>query len=154
VSFLTTEPLLELKPEGGQVVVTRFDCRRLWPLLIILALHHRVKQDVQRDASGFLGVTTCIDWRGRSLLSISLWKSATDLYSMGKVTRHIFAARLPQRLKVTTTSGVYCYAGDWRRVMFHSDYQSRSPLQAMTSPSVSETSAAPQNGPISTTGRT
>ncbi len=126
------DPLFELDPQGGQVIVTRFECGNLLALGAILALHYRVKYDVRRRAKGFIGVKTLIDWRQRSLLSISLWEDLESVYSMGTVTRHIVATRVPGRIGVKTASAVYCFAGDWRRVMFRSPHAApRSPLRPL-----------------------
>lgn len=109
---------LRIEDERGQVVVTRFECRSLYALLIIRALHHPVKKDVRRFAEGYLGGTTLIQWRKRTLLSFSMWDSMGSIYGMGKVTRHVLAARVPHRLGAVTCSGIYTYRGDWRNVMF------------------------------------
>lgn len=123
--------MLELEPGGGQVVVTRFECPSLGTLLLLLALHVRVKRAVRRHADGFIAVRTVVDWRRRSLLSISLWEDLESVYSMGGVNRHILAARVPDRLGIATASGIYCFVGDWRRVMFHSRIAARSPLHPL-----------------------
>ena len=122
-------PLFEAEPGGGQVVVTRFECGTLRRLVTIVALHLRLKFDVRRQASGFVGVKMLIDWRHRTMLSISLWHNIEDVYTMGRVDRHISAVRLPPRLGVRTTCGVFCFVGDWRKVMFQSVDSSRSPLR-------------------------
>jgi hypothetical protein len=125
------EPLFELDPGGGQVVITRFECGNLLALAIVRALHYRVKRDVRRHARGFVGVKTLIDWRRRCLLSISLWEDLDSVYSMGSVPRHITATRMPGPLGVATASGIYCFVGDWRRVMFRSECAARSPLRPL-----------------------
>jgi hypothetical protein len=122
------EPLLELQPEGGQVVVTRFECPTVLALLAIRIRHGRLKRDVRRQAAGFIAVRTVVDWRQRTMLSISLWQNLDSIYGMGNVPRHVAAARLPAQLGVATTCGIYYLVGDWRRVMFRSDVVARSPL--------------------------
>ena len=124
-------PLLGLHPEGGQVVVTRFECGSLSALLAVRITHARLKRHVRRGARGFLGVTSVTDWRRRTLLSVSLWQDLDSIYSMGNVPQHVAAARLPRQLGVSTTSGIFCLAGDWRRVMFRSDVVTRSPLHPL-----------------------
>jgi hypothetical protein len=114
--------------DGGQVVVTRFDCRTVLNLLYLLIVHLRLKRDVRRQADGFVGVRTIVDWRRRSFLSISVWVDLDSVYTMGAVPRHVAAARLPGHLGVATTCGVFCFVGDWRRVMFRSPVASHSPL--------------------------
>ncbi|MEN3609905.1 hypothetical protein AAH979_10180 [Plantactinospora sp. ZYX-F-223] len=122
-------PLFELEPGGGQVVVTRFECGSLARLLVLLVLHHRVKRDVARLGEGLIGSRVVVDWRRRVALSVSLWPDIGSVYSMGGVPRHVAAARLPGRLGIRTTCGVFCFAGDWRRVMFHSPVPARSPFE-------------------------
>jgi hypothetical protein len=95
-----------------------------------MLFHVRLKLDVRRQARGFVGVKMLIDWRRRTLLSISLWKDLDSVYSMGSVPRHVAAARIPMGLGIETTCGVFCFVGDWRRVMFQSPVQPRSPLHS------------------------
>lgn len=121
-------PSLELHPEGGQVVVTRFECGSVSRLLTVRLLHAALKRDVRRTAPGLIAVRAVIDWRRRTMLSISLWKSLDSIYAMGNVPRHVSAARVPSAIGVATTCGIYYLAGDWRRVMFDSPTDTRSPL--------------------------
>lgn len=102
----------------GQVVITRFECRSLYALMLIRALHRPVKKDVRRHAKGYLGGTTLIQWRQRTLLSFSIWDGVESIYDMGQVNRHVSAARVPHRLSAVTSCGIYTYRGDWRNVMF------------------------------------
>jgi hypothetical protein len=122
------EPLLEADPASSQVVVTRFECGNLLTLLTLRAVHVRIKSEVRRQAAGLIGVTTFIDWRSRTMLSISLWQNFGSIYSMGNVPQHVSVSRLPGRLGVTTTCGIFSLTGDWRRAMFRSDVVTRSPL--------------------------
>lgn len=122
------EPVLELDPAGGQVVVTRFECGSVSRLVIIRLLHARMKREVRRHTTGFIAVRTVTDWRRRTMLSISLWESLDSIYSMGEVARHVTASRVPGRLGVATTCGIYYLVGDWRRVMFGGAAVARSPL--------------------------
>jgi len=125
-------PQLRLYPEGGQVVVTRFECPSV-PVLAALRLRHAaMRRHVRRHATGFLGVTMLIDWRSRVLLSLSLWEDLDSIYSMGMVSEHVAAVRLPARLGVKTTCGIFCLVGDWRAVMFGSPSAARSPLLPLT----------------------
>lgn len=125
------EPELELHPDGGQVVITRFECRTVPRLLAVRLVHASLKRDVRRAAKGFLGVRTVIDWDRRTMLSISLWESLDSIYAMGEVPRHVSASRLPTQLGVRTTCGIFYLAGDWRRVMFRSATVARSPLHPL-----------------------
>lgn len=102
----------------GQVVLTRFECPGLLSLLLILALHHKVKSEVRRVADGYLGHTTLVQWRSRTLLSFSLWDRLDSVYAMGESQRHIAASRIPARLRATTSCGIYAYSGEWKQVMF------------------------------------
>jgi hypothetical protein len=125
-------PLFELQPEGGQVVVTRFECRSLVQLWYMIALHVKVKREVRRRATGLVASKAHVDWRARTLISISLWDSIDSIYSMGGVPGHIAAARVPPRIGVRTSCGVFCFAGDWRRVMFQMPSAARTPLRPLT----------------------
>ncbi|MQA86075.1 MAG: hypothetical protein GEV03_15955 [Streptosporangiales bacterium] len=113
----------------GQIVVTRFDCPTYRSLLAVLMLHARLKIEVRRKAGGFVGVKLLIDFRRRTVLSISLWKDLDSVYSMGQVPGHIEATRIPRGFGINTNCGVFCFVGDWRRVMFGSPVRQRSPLQ-------------------------
>jgi len=128
------EPLLELHPEGGQVVVTRFECQTLPRLLAVRLVHASLKRDVRRAAAGFIAVRTVTDWSRRTMLSISLWESLDSIYAMGEVPRHVSASRLPAQLGVQTTCGIFCLAGDWRRVMFRGAAVAHSPLLPLHPP--------------------
>ncbi len=109
-------------------MITRFECRTIRNMLVVLLLHLRVKRDVRRQARGFLGIVLRRDWRTRTIVSISLGQDMHSVYSMGDVPRHVAAARVPRQLGITTRCGVFCYAGDWRRVMFGTDDETPSPL--------------------------
>jgi hypothetical protein len=98
----------------------------------MLALHTRVKRDVRRQGDGLIGSRVIVDWHRRVMLSVSLWPDIASVYSMGNVPRHVEAARVPGRLGIRTTSGVFCFAGDWRRVMFGSPMPPRTPLAPLT----------------------
>jgi hypothetical protein len=129
------EPRFEVDPDGGQVVVTRFECPHLLSVILLLFLHRRVKRGVRRHARGYVGVKLLVDWRRKVVLSVSVWKDIESVYSMGRVDRHITATRIPARIGVRTASGIYCYVGDWRRVMFRSEVYGGSPLQPVNWPS-------------------
>jgi len=48
---------------------------------------------------------------------------------MGQSSRHVASARVPGRMGVETACGVYCYDGDWRKVLFGiEDSKNESPL--------------------------
>lgn len=123
------ERLIQPDPSGGQVVITRFECAGRLHLFRLLWLHRRIKRDVRRRAHGFVGARTLIDWPARTLLSITVWRDLDSIYSMGNVDRHIQAAKRKTELGVTTSSGIFCYVGDWRRVMFGSGEPNPTPLR-------------------------
>jgi hypothetical protein len=124
-------PRFDLKPECGQVVVTRFECRSLSQLVRLLFLHVLVKREVRRRAEGLVASKAHVDWRRRTLLSISLWNDLDSVYSMGMVPAHVAASRLPRQAGVRTACGVFCFAGDWRFVMFGGGHVARSPLRPL-----------------------
>ncbi|MBE1561951.1 hypothetical protein [Nonomuraea africana] len=115
------------------MIVTRFECGSRLKLVAMLVLHRRVKRHVRRLARGLVGVKTLVDWRTSTMLSITLWKDLDSVYSMGQVPQHVAAVRVPGSLGVRTSSGVFCFAGDWRRVMFRSPSEPRSPLYPLPS---------------------
>jgi hypothetical protein len=123
------DPLITPDPERGQVVITRFECENAFGLVRLLLLHKRVKRQVRRHATGFVGVRTLVSWRRHTMLSVSVWEDLDSIYSMGQVARHVQAAKQVSRQKVTTASGIFCYAGDWRKVMFRAGEPKDSPLR-------------------------
>jgi len=114
----------------SQVVVTRFECPNRWRLLIILAKHFRLKKEIRRVAEGYLGGTVIVQWKRRTLLSLSLWRDLDSIYDMGRSNGHIKASRVPARLGVVTTGGIYAFSGDWRQIMFGVPVDAREPLFA------------------------
>jgi hypothetical protein len=124
-------PRFDLRPECGQVIVTRFECRSVSQLLRLLFLHVLVKREVRRRGEGLVASKTHIEWRRRTLVSISLWNDLDSVYSMGNVPAHVAAARLPRQVGVRTACGVFCFAGDWRSVMFGGGHAARSPLRPL-----------------------
>jgi hypothetical protein len=125
-------PTFDIDPTRGQVMITRFECPNVWTMVIIAVLHTWIKRQVAQLAEGYLGATMLRDWRTRTVLSVSLWRDLDSVYSMGSVPRHIQASRLPHRLGVTTRAGAFCYAGDWRQVMFGAGQPKASPLEFPT----------------------
>lgn len=127
------EPILEPRPDGGQVVVTRFECRSFVQLVYLCALHVKVKREVRRRARGLVASRAIVDWRRHTLVSVTLWDDLDSVYSMGAVKAHIAATRLPPRMGVRTACGIFCFVGDWRRVMFRAPHTAgRSPLRPLT----------------------
>jgi hypothetical protein len=95
-------------------------------------MHWRLKRAVQNQATGYLGVARIVRLRERTLLNVSLWEDLESLRSMGRVPRHVDATRVPRRLGVSTSGGVYPFAGDWRRVLFALPGRGRPPLHQST----------------------
>jgi len=126
----------------SQVVVTRFECPSLGRLLIILAKHYRLKREIRRVAEGYLGGTVLVHWKQRTLLSFSLWRSLDSIYDMGRSNGHIEASRVPARLGVATSCGIYPYSGDWRQIMFGAPVTANEPLFA-TGETLSQTDRSP-----------
>ena len=122
-------PAFDIDPSRGQVMITRFECPSLFAMVVIVLLHGRIKRQVAQVAQGYLGAGMLRDWRTRTVLSMSLWRDLDSVYSMGSVPRHIHAARVPHRLGINTRAGVFCYAGDWRQVMFGAGQPNPSPLE-------------------------
>lgn len=140
----------ELAPEGGQVVVTRFECGNLPSLIAVRMLHARLKRHVKRRARGFIGVKTVILWQPRTMLSISLWQDLASIYSMGNVTQHVEATRVPAHLGVETSCGIFYLVGDWRRVMFGGSAPTRSPLHPLEATHLAnlQQKGSPENGEV------
>lgn len=118
----------------GQVIVTRFACPSVSRLFLLLFLHARIKRQVRRLVPGFVGGAAVVLWKQRTMLSVTLWRQLDDVYGMGKVDAHIMAARLPARLGIRTSSGIYSYRGDWRQIMFGVAAASLDPLVASAAP--------------------
>jgi hypothetical protein len=117
----------EAKP-GGVVVVTLFECRTILKMLLIWKLHHQLKQRVYRKAKDFLGVYLILDWRARTIRSISLWASLHGIYDMGEVPEHVEAVRIPGAQGIQTLCGIFSYEGDWLKVLFDARVSRPSPL--------------------------
>jgi hypothetical protein len=113
----------------SQVVITRFECHGLARVLLVLAMHVRIKKEVRRVAKDFLGGTTVVLWRERVVLSITLWRRLDGVYDMGGSNRHIVASRRPAKLGISTACGIYTYAGDWRHLMFGTAATAGEPLR-------------------------
>jgi len=115
---LSTLPLLDRAGEGGAVVVTMFDCRSRRNIVLLWWLHRRLRSHVRARAKGFLGIRLYIDWRRRVVRSVSLWADPPSVYSIGDVPAHVAAARIPPRLGIQTSCGMYTYEGACSAVMF------------------------------------
>ncbi len=100
-------------------------------LLFLVALHRHIGRDVRRLAPGLVTSHGAVLWRERTLLSISVWRDLDSVYGIGSAQRHTFATRLPVRLGIATSSGVFSFTGDSRRVLFGSPVPPRSPLSPL-----------------------
>lgn len=116
-----------VKP-GGVVVVTVFACRTIVNMLLIWKLHHQLKQRVYRRATDFLGVYLILDWRARTVRSVSLWADLNGVYDMGEVREHVEATRFPARRGIQTSCGIFSFEGDWLKVLFGARHGRPSPL--------------------------
>lgn len=67
------------------------------------------------------------------MFSVSLWRDLESIYDMGGVTRHVAAARLPQRMGIRTRCGIYTFRGDWRRLLFDVPASDIDPLRESSS---------------------
>lgn len=119
---------MRVAEDGGVVVITRFACDTWLQMLKISLIHTRIKLDVRKNAVDFIGAKTFVDYRERTILSVTLWRSASGPYSMGGISRHVLASRTPAAIGVTTSCGVFRYIGDWKAVMFGANGASESPL--------------------------
>ncbi|MEU8124206.1 hypothetical protein AB0C21_36305 [Spirillospora sp. NPDC049024] len=122
---------MSARPAEGVIVVTRFECPGLWKLLVLVFLHRRMAREVRRHATGFLGSSLLVGWRTRTLLNVSLWRDMDGVHSMGRVRRHVDATRVPSRLGVATSGGIYSFTGDWKQVMFGIDSEGVSPVRPL-----------------------
>jgi hypothetical protein len=111
-------PLLERAGEGGAVVVTMFDCGSRWNIVLIWLLHRRIRSRVRARARGFLDIRLYIDWRRRIVRSVSLWADPPSVYNIGDVPEHVAVTRIPPRLGIQTSCGMYTYEGACSAVMF------------------------------------
>ncbi|WP_238005282.1 hypothetical protein KZZ52_17230 [Dactylosporangium sp. AC04546] len=123
--------MLHAEPDSGQVVITRFECPNLAVLAYLLVLHVRIKRAVHRHAPALIAARVVVQWRRRTMLSISLWPDLDSIFAMGSVRRHVIGSRVPGRLGVRTSSGIFTFTGDWRRVMFGSPSAPHDPLQPL-----------------------
>lgn len=113
---------------AGAVVVTSFRCNSIVQMLLIARMHRPVKRQVKERVSGFLGIKLFFDWPSRTLRSVSLWESVSDIRGMGAVDAHVKAVRVPGRFDIATAGAVFDYIGDWRNVLFGDGWGGSSPL--------------------------
>jgi hypothetical protein len=119
---------------GGVVVVTRFDCPTYRHLLVIRLMHAVLGRRIRPKLDGLVLSYTRTQVRARRVLSVSVFGQIGDLYQMGQVTTHVNAARIPQKLGVKTSGGVFVYSGDWRKILFDAGTDSVSPLTDLPPP--------------------
>lgn len=93
-------------------------------------MHRPMKRRIHERVGGFLGAKMFFDWEQKLIRSVSLWSDLESVYGMGSVPQHVAAVRVPPRLGIETSCGVFQYAGDWRGVLFGGPWQTSSPLTA------------------------
>lgn len=108
------------------MVITRFDCPTYRHLLVIRLLHAVLGRRIRAKLDGLLLSHTTTDLRARRVVSVSVFRELGDLYQMGSVTTHVNAARIPPKLGVKTSGGVFVYAGDWRKILFDAGREARN----------------------------
>lgn len=126
---------------GGVVVVTRFECRNAWMLWWLRWQHRRVQASAARQCPGFIRAAMTTDRRSCTAYSITLWRSAEDLYDMGRVPEHIEGVRRAGRLGIRANAAVFPYLDHWSNLMFGSHQDVPSPLA--TDEEQGSTQAAP-----------
>jgi hypothetical protein len=130
-------------PEGAddRVVVTRFECGSLAKLLALSVLHMFIRRAAIRDTQGLVVSTSHVSWGSRTLVSVSLWRSLRDVYSMGQCREHVIAARIPHRWGIRTACAMFRVEGDWRNIMFGASMTYRSPFKDLSESNVSDLQA-------------
>ncbi len=113
---------------GGVVVVTRFRSPNRRQLLRVIWLHRGLRRRCKRELEKLIDVKLCISWRERTILSVSLWSVADGPFAMGEVEAHVRATRMPAQKGMSTSCGMFTYAGEWRHLMFGTPHESKSPL--------------------------
>lgn len=111
------------------VVITEFRCQSLLRMAIIRRMHRIMRLRVREQVDGFLDAKLYYDWPHRTLRSVSLWSDGQSIYGMGNVGEHVRASRIPGRLGIETSCGVYQLAGDWRDVLFGRYSNGRPPFK-------------------------
>jgi len=120
---------IKARDPRGHIAVTRFECRTLLNVVVVLLVHKRIKREVRRVAEGFVGAAPVVLWKDRTILSVTLWRTLESMYAMGEVQSHILASRLPHKLGIRTASGLFPFAGDWKNLLFQATVVDIDPLQ-------------------------
>ncbi|GAA4984255.1 hypothetical protein HD597_003661 [Nonomuraea thailandensis] len=105
-------------PDGGVVVVTRFDCGGLWRLLAFRIAHAWISARITPRLEGLVFIATRTDVAARRVLSVTLFRNLDQVYQMGTIPAHIKAARVTRRFGVRTRGAIFANVGDWRTVLF------------------------------------
>lgn len=103
------------------ISVTWFECKTPLQRWVVRWFHRVVGREVRARIPGYVGTSLFRPRNSAHLVSISMWEDQACMVRMGSVASHIRAARVPGRLRVKTTGGIYQYNGDWRTVL-HGDY--------------------------------
>lgn len=123
-----------LSGDQGVVVVTLFKFQRFRHMLAFWIIHALMKKNVRALAPGFEGASMNLHLMRMEIRSVSLWSSGEDIYQMGNVQMHIWAAHLVAKWGAESTGAVFGYAGDWRTVLFGASYSGDSPLKRRVAP--------------------
>ncbi|MFJ6854158.1 hypothetical protein ACIQM3_27180 [Streptomyces sp. NPDC091271] len=121
-------PYTKARDPRGHIALTRFECRSALNMAVVLFLHARIKREVRRIAPEFVGAAPVVLWRHRTILSVTLWRTLESMYAMGEAQSHILAARVPHKLGIRTTSGLFPYGGDWKNLLFEATVTDVDPL--------------------------
>lgn len=124
---------------GGAVVVTRFDCPNRRRVVGILWRHWVLRSRCRRQLDRLIDVKIFVSWRNKTVRSVSLWSDAEGLFSMGSVDAHVRATRMPAQRGITTSCGIFSFAGEWRQLMFGAPTRAISPLVTDLSKPLSDT---------------
>ncbi|MFE3905965.1 hypothetical protein ACFXPY_38340 [Streptomyces sp. NPDC059153] len=119
---------IKARDPRGHVALTRFECRTALNMVVVLLMHMRIKREVRRVAPGFVGAAPVVLWKHRTILSVTLWRTLESMYAMGEVQSHILASRVPHKLGIRTTSGLFPYGGDWKNLLFEAAVTDVDPL--------------------------
>jgi hypothetical protein len=112
----------------GLVVVTRFVAPTVPRLIVLRFIHPFVKLQIRLACPGLVGAASWTSWIEKTLYSISAWESSASIYDLGNVNGHVNASRIPGHLGVTTSCGVFSFAGEWKEMLFQAGPGGVSPL--------------------------
>ncbi len=114
--------------QGGIVVITKFSCRSWADLIWVVLKHKRLETDVRMASDGLIGAGSIVQWRERRMFSVSLWRDATAIYSMGEVPTHVAAVASGTASRTEVVAGLFPYMGHWANLLFGASVERDSPL--------------------------